>query len=118
MAKEIYTEPTNVNINRISEGTSVVGSINATGDLRVDGKVEGTIKATGKVVLGSTGYVKGDIVANTLDMMGHVEGNVVVSDVIMMKSTAAVDGNVAAEKLFVESGARLNGSCLIGKKSS
>ena len=118
MAKENYTEPINININRISEGTTIVGSISATGDLRVDGRVEGTIKATGKVVIGNTGYIKGDITASTLDMMGYVEGHVIVSDTVVMKSSAAVDGNVVTDKLLVESGARLIGSCLIGRKGS
>lgn len=118
MAKENFMEPTNMNINRISEGTTIIGSINATGDLRVDGRVEGTINATGKVVIGNAGYIKGDLTANTLDMMGYVEGNVVVSDIVMMKSTSAVDGNIVAGKLLVESGARVNGNCLIGKKNS
>lgn len=116
MAKENSIEPTNLNINRISEGTTIVGSISAKGDLRIDGRVEGTINATGKVVVGSTGYVKGDLNASTLDMMGHIDGNIVVSDAVMMKSSAAVDGNVFAGKLLVESGARLNGNCLVGKK--
>ncbi len=116
MAKENSIEPTNLNINRISEGTTIVGSISAKGDLRIDGRVEGTISATGKVVIGSTGYIKGDLTAATLDMMGYIDGNLVVSDVVMMKSSAAIDGNVFAGKLLVESGARLNGHCLIGKK--
>lgn len=116
MAKENTIEPSNLNINRISEGTTIIGSISASGDLRIDGRVEGTVNATGKVVVGNTGFIKGDLTANTLDLMGHVDGNVVVADVVMMKPTAAVDGNVFAGKLDVESGARLNGSCLIGKK--
>ena len=116
MAKENTIEPMSADINRISEGTTIVGSINTKGDLRIDGRVEGTINATGKVVVGSTGYIKGDLAAGTLDMMGHIDGNVVVSDVVMMKSSAAIDGNVLTGQLFVESGARLNGHCLIGKK--
>lgn len=118
MAKENTVEPMNLNINRISEGTTIVGSIIAKGDLRIDGRVEGTINATGKVVIGNSGYIKGDLTANTLDMMGYIEGNVIVSDVVMMKSSSAVDGNVFASKLLVESGARINGSCLIGKKDN
>ncbi|MDR0660456.1 MAG: polymer-forming cytoskeletal protein [Prevotellaceae bacterium] len=118
MAKENSIEPTNLNINRISEGTTIVGSVNAKGYLRIDGRVEGTITATGKGVIGNTGYIKGDLTVSTLDMMGYVEGNLIISDIIMMKSSAAVDGNVFAGKLLVESGARLNGHCLIGKKEN
>lgn len=118
MAKENSIEPTNLNINRISEGTAIIGSIIAKGDLRIDGRVEGTINTTGKIVIGSTGYIKGDITAGTLDTMGYVDGHVIVTDTVVMKSSAAVDGNVFAGKLLVESGARINGHCLIGKKEN
>lgn len=117
MSKNIPVDPTNsLNINRISNGTVIVGTIDTSGDLRIDGRVEGTINSGGKVVIGETGKVKGDLAAKTLDIIGQFEGNITVADTTLMKPTAVVEGTLITEKLVVEVGARFDGTCTMGKK--
>ena len=107
-----------LNINRISQGTSVIGTIETNGDLRIDGRVEGNITSAGRVIIGETGFVKGDLVAKMLDIMGHFEGTIIVSEMTVLKSTAAVIGSLTPGKLVVEAGAKFDGTCIMTTKEA
>ena len=58
MAKHL--ENTGV-VNFIGVGTKIDGEISSNGDIRVDGTLNGSIKTKGKVVIGSTGIVEGNV---------------------------------------------------------
>lgn len=107
------SEPTlNVNsISRISAGTVIKGEISSPTDIRIDGTFEGKVYSKGRVVLGETAVVKGDIVCNNVDLWGKVEGNIFVKDTLSLKSGCTMDGNLHARRLAVELGATFNGSC-------
>lgn len=108
----------NPNINRISAGTAIVGTIEASGDLRIDGRVEGNINSGGRVIIGETGFVKGDLVAKMLDIMGHFEGTIIVSETTVLKSSATVVGSLTPGKLVVETGAKFDGTCIMTSKDA
>ena len=59
MAK--YNEADNAIINIISNGTDITGDIKSNGDIRIDGSLTGNLSTKGKVVIGPTGKVSGDI---------------------------------------------------------
>ncbi len=99
------------NINRISYGTEIVGTINTNGDIRIDGSLEGALISNGRVVIGEKGYIKGDLRCNHVDIWGTFEGSLVASESTMMKSMATLTGDVKTTKLCIEVGARFNGSC-------
>lgn len=107
------SEPTlNVNsISRISAGTVIKGEISSPTDIRIDGTFEGKVYSKGRVVLGETAVVKGDIVCNNVDLWGKVEGNIFVKDTLSLKAGCTMDGNLHARRLAVELGATFNGSC-------
>ena len=106
-------EPTvNVNsISRISAGTVIKGEIISPNDIRIDGTFEGKVTSKGRVVLGETAVVKGDIVCTNIDLWGKVEGNVYVKDTLSLKEGCKMDGNLHVRRLSVELGATFNGSC-------
>ena len=47
--------------NIISQDTTIIGDLSSSGDFRIDGVIEGNIKSTGKIVVGSTGFIKGTL---------------------------------------------------------
>jgi len=47
--------------NRILVGTSITGDVVSDGDIRVDGKVVGNMKVSGKLVIGEHGRVEGEV---------------------------------------------------------
>lgn len=107
------TETTvNVNsISRISAGTVIKGEILSPGDIRIDGTFEGKIQSKGRVVIGETAVISGDIVCVDVDLWGKVEGNVFVKDTLALKEGCTVNGNLHVRKLSVELGAVFNGNC-------
>ncbi len=68
-------ETLSYNINRISQGTEITGTINTTGDIRIDGILEGNLTSKGRVVIGETGRVKGELNCRFIDVWGTFEGS-------------------------------------------
>ncbi len=107
------TETTlNVNsISRISSGTVIKGEILSPCDIRIDGTFDGKLQSKGRVVIGETAVIKGDIFCDNIDLWGKVEGNLYVKDTLALKEGCIVNGNLHIKKLSVELGAVFNGNC-------
>ena len=107
------TETTlNVNsISRISAGTVIKGEILSPCDIRIDGTFEGKLQSKGRVVVGETAVIKGDIFCDNVDLWGKVEGNLFVKDTLALKEGCVINGNLHIKKLSVELGAVFNGNC-------
>ena len=107
------TEPVlSVNsISRISAGTVIKGEILSPTDIRIDGTFEGRVQSKGRVVVGESATIKGDIVCENIDLWGKVEGNLFVKDTLSLKEGCVVDGNLHIRRLAVELGATFNGNC-------
>ena len=102
----------NVNsISRISAGTVIKGEILSPTDIRIDGTFEGRVQSKGRVVVGESAVIKGDIVCENVDLWGKVEGNLFVKDTLSLKEGCIVDGNLHIRRLAVELGATFNGNC-------
>lgn len=104
-------------INMIAEGTVLEGTLKATGDVRVSGRIVGKLLVEGKVVVTQEGVIDGELSATSADVAGSVIGEVSVKERLVLKSTAAVDGNVRAARLVVEDGAVFGGKCQMGQTS-
>lgn len=105
-------------INLIGNGTTIKGDIQANGDMRIDGILVGSLKAKGKVVVGNTGNVDGEIICQSADFSGIVKGNITVADLLIIKSTAQVSGDLRIGKLAIEPGAHYTGNCIMQDSGS
>ena len=102
----------NVNsISRISAGTVIKGEILSPGDIRIDGTFDGKLHSKGRVVIGETAVIKGDIFCDNIDLWGKVDGNLYVKDTLALKDGSNITGNLHIRRLHVELGATFNGSC-------
>lgn len=110
MAKTLLPETT-PSINLLGSGTEVTGDIRSNGDIRIDGILTGSINSTGKVVVGSTGRVDGEIFCLNADISGEVSARIKVSELLSLKSTAKVIGDIVTNKLAIEPGAVFTGAC-------
>jgi cytoskeletal protein CcmA (bactofilin family) len=97
--------------NIIGKNTSIVGDVISEGDFRIEGKVEGTIKTAGRVVIGESGSVSGKVECNNADIEGKFSGELFVNNLLTLKATATISGDVVISKLSVESGAEFNATC-------
>jgi cytoskeletal protein CcmA (bactofilin family) len=106
------TNSVNVNsVSRISAGTVIKGEIQSPYDLRIDGTFEGKIQTKGRVVVGESAIIKGDIICENVDLWGIVEGDLFVKDTLALKEGCKMNGNINISRLAVELGATFNGTC-------
>ncbi|MBR1766755.1 MAG: polymer-forming cytoskeletal protein [Bacteroidales bacterium] len=110
MARTMETEIPN-QINIITDGTVIKGDITATGDFRLDGTLEGNIQINGKLVVGDSGVVNGNILCLNANIIGTVNGNLSVKELLSLHSTARVKGDILINKLSIEPGALFTGKC-------
>lgn len=101
--------------NRIEKNTVIKGDITSQADFRIDGKLEGNVKTSGKVVIGKDGLIKGKVECVNADIEGNFNGELYVSELLALKSSARIEGTVNVSKLAVEPGATFNASCTMGK---
>ena len=106
------TEPVNAGkINSIMEGTSIEGEIRSDSNIRVDGRVKGTVNARGRVIVGQTGTIEGEIICQSSDIEGTVIGKINCQDLLSLKATAKLQGDINTRKLAIEPGAVFTGNC-------
>ena len=109
MAK--YNETESNPINLISIGTDITGDIKSNGDIRIDGSLVGNLNTKGKVVIGLTGKVKGEVICKNSEVSGLIEGKIAVSQLLNLKATSKILGDITTSKLSIEPGAMFSGNC-------
>ena len=92
------------------EGTKITGA----GSIRIDGRFIGELEIDGNLVIGETGYVKGDIKINHMLIAGKMHGNACCREGIHLASTAELNGNIETSALVIDEGAKFTGSSLMG----
>lgn len=101
-------------INLIAKGTNISGDIVSSGDLRIDGTVTGTVSTKGKLVVGASGVIDGEISCGNADVSGTINAKIIVAELLTLKSTAKLTGDISTNKLAIEPGANYTGSCSMG----
>lgn len=100
--------------NIIGKGSLITGDIDAEGNVRVEGKIDGNITSKKKVAIGADASITGNITAMNAELAGEVNGTVEVMETLILKASCTVNGDISAGKLIVEAGATLNGACRMG----
>jgi cytoskeletal protein CcmA (bactofilin family) len=116
MAK--YNETETAAINLISNGTDITGDIKSSGDIRIDGTLTGNLATKGKIVIGTTGKVKGEVVCKNSEVSGTIEGKISVSQLLILKASSKILGDIATSKLSIEPGAIFSGNCKMSENSN
>jgi cytoskeletal protein CcmA (bactofilin family) len=109
MAK--YNETDSTTINLISNGTDITGDIKSNGDIRIDGSLTGNLNTKGKVVIGPTGKVSGEVICKNSEVSGIIEGKITVGQLLSLKASSKINGDIATSKLSIEPGAVFSGNC-------
>jgi cytoskeletal protein CcmA (bactofilin family) len=93
----------------ISTDLIMNGTLVSTGDIQIDGKIEGDIRTT-SLTVGDKAFIHGEIVADEVIVRGKVMGTIRARRV-QLASTCHVEGNILHEALAVEAGAFFEGHC-------
>ena len=102
--------------NTIQNGTVIVGQVQSEGNIRIDGKLDGSLKSKGKLVVGASGIITGDVSCSNANVEGKIDGKLEVADMLVLKQTAVIEGDIYTKKLVVEEGAVFNGKINMGAK--
>ena len=92
----------------ISEGSEFKGNIKTSGEIQIDGVLNGNVRAK-QVVVGITGNVHGNITANFLRICGKIEGEI-RAETLEIVSSASVKGNVYKKTISMEAGSKIIGN--------
>jgi cytoskeletal protein CcmA (bactofilin family) len=107
-------EPNSGAVNIIGIGTVITGDIQSKGDIRIDGTLKGAVKTTGKVVVGQSGTIDGDVECSSADIAGLLNAKITVAQLLSLKATAKLTGDLVTNKLAIEPGAAFTGHCSMG----
>jgi len=116
MAKNNETDVTAA-INLIGVGTDIKGDVSSNGDIRIDGSLTGNLSTTGKLVIGETGKINGEIICKNSEVLGEIKGKIKVSELLSLKATAKIFGDITTKKLAIEPGSKFTGNCNMGEES-
>jgi cytoskeletal protein CcmA (bactofilin family) len=94
----------------IGRGIQVRGNLSGSGDLVVDGRVEGHVALQDHMTVEESGIVVADIEARDLTVNGKMSGNVDASERVKISNSAVVTGDIRAPRVVIEDGARFKGS--------
>ena len=97
-------------ITIIAPGMRFVGDCDTEGTIRVDGMVEGSIRAGTSVVIGKDGVVTGNVSTRDVIVAGRICGNLVAESRVEFQPGGHLEGDVRARRMQVGEGAVLNGS--------
>jgi cytoskeletal protein CcmA (bactofilin family) len=95
-------------VSVLSSDLTVVGNLRTSGDIQVEGTVEGDIRAH-LLTVGESATIRGEIVADDIVVNGRVIGKVRGLKV-RLTSSARVEGDIIHKTIAIESGAHFEGS--------
>jgi len=101
-------------INIVGKGTIINGDIECKNDIRIDGTLKGSVNTGGKLVVGDSGMIEGDVFCSNADVSGIIKAKITVSQTLSLKSTSKLTGDIVTDKLSIEPGASFSGSCSMG----
>ena len=101
--------------NLIGKGTVIKGDVESSGDIRVDGRLIGSLKSNGKIVVGQTGVVEGDLTCKQADISGMVKGILKCEELTSLKSTSKVEVDLVTKQLLIEVVAVFTVKCVLSQ---
>ena len=99
--------------NVLGPNTSVEGTITSDGNIRIEGVYRGRIETAGNVIVGSSGKVLADVVANIIQIQGALRGNVTAHKRLEILPEGRVWGDIEVGSLLIDEGGMFRGRCVM-----
>lgn len=93
----------------IAAGLTITGDLETDGVVKIEGKVEGAIRAGRQVLIGRQGEVRGDITTREAVIGGAVFGTITASERLEVQATSTVTGDIHTKAIAVIEGGKING---------
>lgn len=101
----------------IGGDVTIKGEVTVEKGLRIDGRIEGSVKTEGQVLIGKSGELEAEIQAGTVIIEGKVMGNITATDRVQIDAPGQVHGDLTAPKLTMNEGATFVGKLNVGPNS-
>jgi cytoskeletal protein CcmA (bactofilin family) len=89
---------------------AIVGEVQATGDIVVEGRIDGQLLCEGGVVvIAPSGDVRGSVLARDITVYGRMAGQLIATEIVDIRPTAIVKGDVIARRLVLDDAATFVG---------
>lgn len=104
-------------ITQIGSSVTFKGDIFGKSDVRVAGKINGSINIEGEIIIERSGHVDGEIKTISAVIAGSVKGNIECTEKLILESTSQYVGNIKTKMLIIQEGAMFQGNCQMGVAS-
>jgi cytoskeletal protein CcmA (bactofilin family) len=94
----------------IAAAMKIVGDVETSGVLKVDGTVQGAIRGARQVILGRTGVIEGDVHAEEAILGGRMVGTVNATERVEIQANSLIEGDIHTRSIVVIEGGILNGN--------
>ncbi len=101
-------------VSIIGPGMKVVGDCTSDGTIRVEGQIEGSVKAAKSVVIGKEGVVLGDVVTQDAIVAGRVNGSISADSRIELQATCRIQGDIRSRRIKLDEGGQVDGQLHMG----
>jgi len=102
--------------NMVAAGTKIIGTIETETDIRIDGELDGELISKSKVIIGTTGIIKGKINCDSATVMGTINGTIISSNIVSLAQSAKFTGDIETNVIAIEPDAYFSGTCKMPKK--
>lgn len=105
-------------VSVIAPGLTVLGDMECDGTVRVEGRVEGSIRASKSVVVGKNGHVTGDVETQDVVIAGAVVGTVSGASRVELQESCRIEGDIRSRRIKLEEGGQVEGRFHMSKAVS
>lgn len=102
--------PRDSNLSIVATGMKVVGEVSSNGVIKVEGSVEGTVRADQQVLVAKDGVIEGDIYTQEAIIGGRVVGSIFADERVEVQPQSVVQGDIVTQRLVVQEGGEVNGN--------
>lgn len=102
-------------VSIIGPGMKITGDCESDGTIRVEGSIEGSVKAAKSVVVGKDGLVVGDVSTQDAIIAGRVNGSVTAESRVELQASCRIQGDIRSRRVKLEEGGQVDGALHMGE---
>lgn len=101
----------------IGQGVEFKGTINYTGSVRIDGRLQGEIHTEGTLLVGQQAIITATVSAGSVISKGQIIGDITATEKVLLLASANMDGSLCTPRLSIEDGVIFNGTIEMKKST-
>jgi cytoskeletal protein CcmA (bactofilin family) len=101
-------------VSIIGPGMKITGDCESDGTIRVEGSIEGSVRAAKSVVVGKDGLVVGDVTTQDAIIAGRVNGSVTAESRVELQASCRIEGDIRSRRVKLDEGGQVDGVLHMG----